>query len=291
MDKEWELWLKEPPGKAVEERRRLQERAYAIADDFLAREASFSTEANTKESVSSQQSFGLPHEQKESEKLEQSFGLPHEIDVIVAGSGFKCLYFLGVHQVLARLEMQGRVKIRRYAGASSGAQTPFQIVLYGEPGVIDRHLAYGILCDKYIPNAGTVHQVRCMKRHWMQWQDWMFGEYSTNLTRVDGRVFVSVSILRRRGLQHRAISHWSTDDDISYSAVSSSSTAMTHSDAIDENNTGHKRKPPSKNLPPPKQPASTTPSSALNPKPSLICPKRTRQAYHASGTILTRFGR
>ena len=60
--------------------------------------------------------------------------------------------------MLARLEMQGRVKIRRYAGASSGAQTPFQIVLYGESGVIDRHLAYGILCDKYIPTAGTVRR-------------------------------------------------------------------------------------------------------------------------------------
>ena len=46
---------------------------------------------------------------------------PEPVDCSLEGSGFLSLYYLGVHSVASRC-----VRIVRYAGASSGAQAPFQ---------------------------------------------------------------------------------------------------------------------------------------------------------------------
>ena len=46
-----------------------------------------------------------------------------EYDVCVAGGGFLCHYYSGVHSILAELERRGRTSLLRFSGASSGAQT------------------------------------------------------------------------------------------------------------------------------------------------------------------------
>ena len=49
--------------------------------------------------------------------------VPSEYDVCVAGGGFLCHYYSGVHSIIAEVERRGRLKLRRFSGASSGAQT------------------------------------------------------------------------------------------------------------------------------------------------------------------------
>lgn len=68
--------------------------------------------------------------------------LPAELDVVVSGAGFMAAYYLGVHAVIAR-----RVAIGRYAGASTGAQAPFQQLVHGEAGTLDTYLTFGFLVD------------------------------------------------------------------------------------------------------------------------------------------------
>jgi len=109
----WRAHLAKPPPAAVDSRKRL-----------VARAASLVTE-------------GTP----------SSAQLPPDLDVVVAGSGFMSLYFLGVHSVLAALERAGQTRIHRYAGASSGAQTPFELSLIGEDATLDTYLSHGSALD------------------------------------------------------------------------------------------------------------------------------------------------
>ena len=57
---------------------------------------------------------------------------PTDLDVVVNGCGFLSTYFLGAHTVLDVLEKAGRVQLHRYAGASSGAMTPMELLVLGQ---------------------------------------------------------------------------------------------------------------------------------------------------------------
>lgn len=62
---------------------------------------------------------------------------PPEIDVVISVGGFYGYYAVGVQKILQKLENQGKIRIRRYAGASVGAicavlmacNTPPEIVI------------------------------------------------------------------------------------------------------------------------------------------------------------------
>ena len=119
-------------------------------------------------------------------------GVPASMDVVVAGSSFLSLYYLGVQSVLTQLEVAGRTRVERYAGASSGAQTPFQVLLTGEDSTVDCHLCYGLLCQE--EQAGTARALWMMDVLWRELTDVMFAEpHVSHLHRLDGRMFVSVT--------------------------------------------------------------------------------------------------
>ena len=84
---------------------------------------------------------------------------PEPGDCSVEGSGFLSLYYLGVHAGASRC---GRVV--RYAGASSGAQAPFQQLLQGEAQTIDTHLAHGLRCDR--AKLGLLRAIYYADAHW-----------------------------------------------------------------------------------------------------------------------------
>jgi len=44
-----------------------------------------------------------------------------EFDVIISGGGFYAFYVMGVDRVLKKIQQEGMIKIRRYAGVSAGA--------------------------------------------------------------------------------------------------------------------------------------------------------------------------
>lgn len=46
---------------------------------------------------------------------------PKEIDVVISVGGFYGFYVIGVHKILKKLEQEGKIIIKRYAGASVGA--------------------------------------------------------------------------------------------------------------------------------------------------------------------------
>jgi len=46
---------------------------------------------------------------------------PKEIDVVISVGGFYGFYVIGVHKILKKLEKEGKIIIKRYAGASVGA--------------------------------------------------------------------------------------------------------------------------------------------------------------------------
>ena len=58
--------------------------------------------------------------------------------------------------VLSRLEAAGRIQIKRFAGASSGAQAPAQWLVLGEEACVDLHLAFGMLWDAHVPAASML---------------------------------------------------------------------------------------------------------------------------------------
>ena len=102
--------------------------------------------------------------------------LPPELDVVIAGSGFMGLYYLGVQSLLTALEETGRVRLRRYAGASSGAQLPFQILLTDLPSTIDCYLSYGVLCER--EPTSLVRAVPKTDAEWVDTAEWLFAEHA-----------------------------------------------------------------------------------------------------------------
>ena len=117
MDDTWRQYLNQPPPRATTTHAKLVARAEELATDL----------------------YG--------DKSVVAAALP--LDVVVAGSAFHVFYFLGVQTVLSALQRRGALSLHRYAGASSGAQTPFQMLLTGEASTIEVHLAYAVLMEEH----------------------------------------------------------------------------------------------------------------------------------------------
>lgn len=119
------------------------------------------------------------------------------------------LYFLGVHTVLSALQAAGKTALRRYAGASSGAQTPFELVLAGEDATLDTYLSHGLLADRYAPSAGFIQSMYNADRHWHAYAEHLMDTHGQQLSKLDERVFVSVSVIGWSGLRNALYSTWS----------------------------------------------------------------------------------
>ena len=83
------------------------------------------------------------------ERTKDVSGLPPEVDVVVEGCGFCALYFVGVHAVLSRARGCSLV---RYAGASSGAMCPMELLCLGERRVLEIYMAMGLIHDRHPAN-------------------------------------------------------------------------------------------------------------------------------------------
>ena len=127
---------------------------------------------------------------------------PEPVDCTVEGSGFLSLYYLGVHSVASRC-----VRIVRYAGASSGAQAPFQQLLQGEAQTIDTHLAHGLLCDR--AKLGLLRAIYYADAHWKALAG-VLSARSDKSQRLDGKMFVSVTQLHALRPRNRIFSAFPT---------------------------------------------------------------------------------
>mgnify|MGYP003685608825 CR=1 FL=1 len=122
---------------------------------------------------------------------------PLEVDLVVAGSGFLSVYFLGVYSVLSRLS-----RCTRLSGASSGAQAVFELLLTGEACTFDTYLAHGALC-------GSQNALRSMWNadlHWRALGHQIVDENVERLAEMDGRCFISVAHLGLRGCENAVYS-------------------------------------------------------------------------------------
>ena len=174
-----ELWLemvRHPPERAVVERKRLISRAAQLVSD-----ASVSAKAS----------------------------VPSELDVVVSGSGFLSLYFLGVHSVLTALEAARHTELKRYAGSSSGAQTPFELVLAGEDATLDIYLSHGMLADEHARGAGLLRSAANADAHWRALGDYLIDQHADALHMLDERVHVGVTLFGWTGARYAQYSHWS----------------------------------------------------------------------------------
>ena len=96
--------------------------------------------------------------------------LPADFDVVVAGAGFCSLYFVGVHAVLSR----AGAAPARYAGASSGAMTPMELLVLGERRLLELYLANGAIYDEHPAN---VVSLACRAdRFWWALSETLFAE-------------------------------------------------------------------------------------------------------------------
>jgi hypothetical protein len=173
MQAQWQLYLRDGfPDEAQRLRANLVSRSEKLAASWLERDAASSSATR----------------------------FPAVIDVVVAGSGFHVLLWLGVHTVLSRLEAAGRVRIQRYAGASSGAQAPAQWLVLGEEACIDLHLAFGMLWDAHVPHASMLKAGPHLRKAWPAMFDWMVSDHAAQLSNLDGRMYVSVSYIKWAGL-------------------------------------------------------------------------------------------
>lgn len=111
--------------------------------------------------------------------------VPKELDVVVAGAGFMALHYIGVQSVLDALG----VRVVRYAGASSGAMLPMELVLLGLDRTLDLYLEYGRLQDANPASfAGSAWRA---DGHWRTFAKGLFRNDAHE--KIDGRVFASVT--------------------------------------------------------------------------------------------------
>ena len=146
MQAEWAEWMRAPPAEAKRQREALMARSERLAASWIDQEASAEVAA--------------------------AHAFPSKLDIVVPGSGFHVLLYLGVQSVLARLEDRGRVQVGRFAGASSGGQAPAQWLILGEAGTLDLHLSFGMLWDAHCPNAGIFKAGPHLKRTWRMMVQW-----------------------------------------------------------------------------------------------------------------------
>jgi hypothetical protein len=145
-----------------------------------------------------------------------------DVDVVVQGSGFLSNYFLGVHTVLSRIPS---LRLHRYAGASSGAQVPYQILLDGEANAVQSYLAYGELLDTFTHKLGLMGAMANADHDWHAYGKAMILRNSENLKRLQGRMFVSLTKWTVTGPAHMQVSDF-TDIKHAKSAFYATGTAL-----------------------------------------------------------------
>ena len=145
------------------------------------------------------------------------------VDVIVAGSGFLSTYFLGVYTVLSRV-----TELKRFAGASSGAQAPFQLLLTGEAETLTSYLTHGQLCGKEWLGPAMLSA----DRNWKALAKDLITRHGESLSKLDGTCSVSVTQLTWRGPRNKLYSHWSHDPRLCEEAFYATGTALAKCDGF-----------------------------------------------------------
>lgn len=137
---------------------------------------------------------------------------PLALDIVISGCGFKVNYFLGVHSILSRLAERGCLELHRYAGSSSGAKTPFHILLAGEALALDHHLAYGELCERR--GGSTLHAAMRNDRSALVTIDHLLERFESELPKLDGKAHICIAQHTWRGPRRVTLSRF-CDDSIS----------------------------------------------------------------------------
>ena len=150
--------------------------------------------------------------------------VPASLDVVVAGSGFLSLYYLGVQTVVSRIK---GTKCERFSGASSGAQAPLELLLTGEAATLNSYLVHGYLCgDQWLGSA-----MLSADSHWKALGADMMEKHASELNKLDGKCFVSVTRWTRRGPKNHLYSQWSAmGPKLAAEAFYATGTALTKCD-------------------------------------------------------------
>ena len=171
IDDRWNSYLQQSPQRAVDMRNTLASRADSLVEGLSSSSSSIAA---------------------------SNFTLPADIDVVCSGGGFLDFYYMGVAQILSRLETKTKAtRVHRYAGASAGGMTPFQWALSGENSTVDLHFAFGIIQEDwpetfgFLPTAAYYgdHLYRIMAP-WMLKKAGMAG-----VSALDDKVFLALSCL------------------------------------------------------------------------------------------------
>ena len=113
-----------------------------------------------------------------------------DIDVVYSGGGNLDAYALGVSMVLSRLEQRSRggaLRVQRYAGASAGGMTAFELALKGEVLTVASKIAYHMLTEK------SSWWSRDQASHEKQMAKWMMEKYKAELPLLDDKVYLALS--------------------------------------------------------------------------------------------------
>jgi len=144
--------------------------------------------------------------------------VPPAVDVVVAGSGFLSVYYLGVHSVLSRL-----TDCKRFAGASSGAQAPFQLLLAGEAATLDSYLCHGLLFGRQWLGPAMFSA----DQNWKALSAELVSRHAHELPKLDGRCVVSVTRWTRGGPRNVLYTEWSGQQQLATEAFYATGTALT----------------------------------------------------------------
>jgi len=113
-----------------------------------------------------------------------------DVDIVVSGSSFLDRYYVGFRMVLDRLEGK-LVNVKRVSGASSGANTPFDMMLMGEEAALNKYLTFGLVGARfpYVYYGGVADQ-----SYWQAAADWTFrSNHSSQLAQLDDKMHMWMS--------------------------------------------------------------------------------------------------
>ncbi|KAJ1451255.1 hypothetical protein M885DRAFT_530151 [Pelagophyceae sp. CCMP2097] len=126
-------------------------------------------------------------------------------DVRIAGSGFLSLYFLGAYTIL-----DGACELARFAGASSGAQMPMELILLGTSRALDVYYANALL-QEAAPCRTLAGGAWRADAHWKDLADHLF-EAGGAASKLSGRCFAAVTRLTLRGPRGKLYGEYPSDD-------------------------------------------------------------------------------
>jgi hypothetical protein len=159
--------------------------------------------------------------------------IPPALDLVCSGGGMLSWYFLGVHQVLDYLQGFSKTHVYRMAGASGGADVAFRTAIMSTPQkVAEQSLAFGVLQQEYKDKfANPLFAVLSADHMWRHLGRWIL-QNNTNLSRISGTAFTSVTVLKPWPTNVLVSSYTSSSQ--AYKAFTSTGSIFLAPDAIEK---------------------------------------------------------